>query len=425
MDIHKQHPALSAQAPASRVYAWYCVFALMLCQALASVDARLPFILVEALKRDLGLSDTQVGLITGPAFSLTYAVCAIPIAKLSDRGNRVAIISVAIAVWSAFTAVAGLAVNFGTFAATRVGVAVGESALTPGAHSLIASYFKGPARAKGLAVYSFGLAAGAFIAFAVGGYVGDRFGWRMAFFLVGGGGLGLVALLMGTVRHPPRESAVGASSAPRGDIRSLLRHPVIRNLVLGGTLLGFSAGSVNAWGPAYVMRTFHLSATETGASYGAVTGLLAMVGILAGGFIGSWLSERHPSRALQMLSGAFVIAMLAQIGGLLADDYTLFLALLALTILLSSFYLAPTHAAIQSIVDPASRSFASAVTLFCINGLGIALGAFVVGALSDVLTPRLGDGALRWALLGVSLAKSWSALHYWLASRHLLRSSST
>ena len=124
--------------PNSSIYGWYVVGMLMLCQTLAALDSKLPFILVESLKRDLLLSDTQIGLITGPAFSLTYAISAIPIAKLSDRGSRVRIISGAIVVWSALTALGGAAQGMKTLLLSRIGVAVGEAALTPAAHSVIA-----------------------------------------------------------------------------------------------------------------------------------------------------------------------------------------------------------------------------------------------------------------------------------------------
>lgn len=418
MNIAHRNAVDGPDTSSSRAYAWYVVFALMLCQVLASIDSRLPFIMVESIKRDLGLSDMPIGLITGPAFALTYAICAIPIARLSDRGSRVAIISIAITVWSMFTALAGFAKGFGSFAVTRIGVAAGESALTPAAHSIIANYLQGPVRAKGLAVYSVGVAIGAFAAFALGGYIGDRFGWRTAFLFVGGGGLALGVLVLTTVREPAREPQSETKSLPRGNVRSLFQSSVIRNIIFGGTLLGCSAGALNAWGPAYVMRTFNLSATETGATFGAVAGLVAMVGILSGGFIGSWLTERDPRYALQMLGGAFMIAMVTQIAALLSSNYTLFLILLAVTVLLSSFYLGPTFAAIQSAVDPSARSFASAVTLFCINGIGIASGSFVVGLLSDLMI-IWGENSLKWALMSVSWLKAWSAFHYWRASRSL------
>ena len=166
------------------------------------------------------------------------------------------------------------------------------------------------------------------------------------------------------------------------------------------------------------MRTFNLSATETGATYGAVAGVLAMIGILAGGFISSWLSERDPRNGLRMLSGACIIAMVVQIMAFLTDIYPLFLFFIAVTVLLSSFYFGPTFSTIQSVVDPGARSFASAVTLFSINGIGIALGSFVVGALSDLLAQRT-ENSLQWALLSVTFLKSWSAIHYFLAGLHM------
>ena len=400
-------------------YGWYVVFVLMLCQVLSAVDSRLPFIMVEAIKRDLQLSDTQIGLITGAAFSLTYALSAIPIARLSDRGNRVAVIGTAIAIWSGFTALAGLTRGFGTFALSRIGVAAAESALTPAAHAIISSHLDGPSRPKGLAVFSVGIAIGAFVALALGGYVADRLGWRTAFMLVGGAGALLVPLVLFTVREPAQPTREKDAPPPHGSVATLVRDPVVRNVILGGTLLAFSAGALNSWGPAYVMRTFDLSATQTGASFGAVAGILATVGILAGGFTSSWLSKREPRHALTMLSVAFSLAMIAQLGALLSESYSVFLGLIAISVLFSSFYLGPTFAAIQSAVDPARRSFASAVALFSINGIGIASGSLVVGLLSDLLAAWTGSESLRWALLCVTLAKAWSAAHYWRAGRFL------
>ena len=375
--------------------------------------------MVEAIKQDLRLSDTQIGLITGAAFSLTYALCAMPIARLSDRGHRVIVIAGAIAVWSGFTALAGLTRGFSTFALSRIGVAAAESALTPAAHAIISSHLDGPSRPKGLAVFSVGIAVGAFVALALGGYIADRLGWRTAFMLIGAVGALLIPLVLLTVREPIQPERRKGGPALRGSFVSLARDPLVRNVILGGTLLGFSAGALNSWGPAYIMRTFELSATQTGASFGMVAGILATIGILAGGFASSWLSRHDPRHALTMLSAAFSLAMLAQVGALLSNSYMLFLGLIAVSVLFSSFYLGPTFAAIQSAVDPSRRSFASAVALFSINGIGIASGSFVVGLLSDLLVGWAESESLRWALIIVSLAKAWSAAHYWRASRLL------
>jgi predicted MFS family arabinose efflux permease len=274
-------------------------------------------------------------------------------------------------------------------------------------------------RAKGLALYSFGLGVGGFIAMALGGYINDQYGWRMAFLLIGGTGIAISLLVLLTVREPKREAVPLDLSLPKGSIKSLFANPVIAHTIFGAAALGLSSGALGSWGAAYVMRHFGLSATETGATYGAVFGLLVMAGILAGGFIGSWLTKRGREYALRMLAIVFFVTLFSQVGALLVENYVLFLVLIAITSFLSGFYIGPTHATIQSLVDPSARSFASAVALFAINGIGIATGAFIVGLLSDALAPSLGSESLRWALIIISICKLWSAAHYWRASQHL------
>ena len=403
----------------SRLYGWYVVTVLMLCQTLAALDAKLPFILVEALKHDLKLSDTQIGLITGPAFSLTYAIAAIPIAKLSDRGVRVHVITGAIVFWSMLTAIGGLAQGMKSLLVSRIGVAVGEAALTPAAHSIIADYTHKASRPKAIAIYSLGLAIGTFLALSLGGYLNDRFGWRTTLFATGATGIFMCVLVLTTVREPAREAPSGQRDLPKGNFLSLLRNGPVRNLMLGGAILGISSGALGSWAPAYVMRTFHLSATATGASFGAIAGGVAILGILCGGFIGGWLAQREPRHAFNLLALSFILAMVAQIGSLLTSDYPLFLILTAISIFLVAFYLAPTYATIQSAVDPSARSFAAAVTMFCISGVGMASGAFVCGLFSDLLQPYYGADSLKFALLILSVFKLWGAVHYVLVGRHL------
>lgn len=405
--------------PHGRLYGWYVVAVLMLCQTLAALDSKLPFILVESLKRDLLLSDTQIGLITGPAFSLTYAISAIPISKLSDRGVRVHVISGAIVVWSALTAIGGFAQGMKTLLLSRIGVAVGEAALTPAAHSIIADYTDKAARPKAIAIYSLGLAVGTFLALSLGGYLSDQFGWRTTLFITGGSGIVMAILVLTTVREPKREQATGTRELPKGNILSLLRNKPVRNLMFGGAVLGISSGALGSWAPAYVMRTFQFTATETGASFGAVAGGVAILGILCGGFIGGWLAQREPRQAFNVLAVSFTIAMVAQIGSLLTSNYLLFIILTAISIFLVAFYLAPTYATIQSAVDPSARSFAAAVTMFFISGVGMASGAFVCGLFSDLLQPLYGNDSLKMALLILSGFKLWGAVHYVLVGRHL------
>lgn len=402
-------------------YAWYVVFILAGCYTLAFVDSKIIFILIEKIKSDLALTDTQLGIIAGPAFSLMYAAGAVPIAKLSDRISRKLVIAAAVSVWSAFTAAGGLTQSFFPFMLSRTGVALGESALTPAAHSLFADYFAEGQRSTVIAIYSCGIALGATLAMVLGGILSDHFGWRTTLMIVGGVGVVLSALVALTVREPKRDLAISARQMSEGGLAALFADPAIRHTIIGGTLLGIANGSASAWGPAYVMRSFHLSASVTGATYGSLLGVLAIVGTLGGGLIAGWLSTRNSRYGFRLLAVAFFVATFAKLLSLTTSSYVLFLAFAAISSLLQSFYPGPTYATIQSRAKPNARSFASAVTMFCINAVGLAGGAFLTGWLSDRLMNDFGAESLRYALGIMSLMSAWSAIHYWKASFYLER----
>jgi predicted MFS family arabinose efflux permease len=414
--------AATADAPRQEYrtgfYGWYVIVVLTLCQTLSFLDAKLPFILVEALKADLKLSDTQIGLITGPAFSLTYAICAIPIAKISDRYSRKRVINVAILAWSGLTAAGGAALGFASFALSRVGVAAGEAGLAPAAHSIIAGYTTPASRPKAMAIFGLGAAIGTALALGLGGWIADTYGWRSALFLVGASGVALVLLVALTVKEPVRRAdSTDSRILPKGNLKSLLGNGGIRNIVIGGALMGLSSGALNGWGPAYIMRSFDMSATDTGASFGGLMGALGIVGMLVGGFAASWLSKRHPGNAFRMLAAVFALASLFQFASFIVNDYYFFLGLTAASTLFVAFYFAPTYATVQSLAHPSARSFAAAVTLFAVNGLGIASGSFLAGLFSDLLRPAFDADSLRWSLILLTFAKPWAAVHYYFAAR--------
>jgi predicted MFS family arabinose efflux permease len=405
----------------SAVYAWYVTLILTACYTLAFIDFKIPFILVQLIKQDLSLSDTQMGILTGPAFSLTYGICGMPLAKLSDRFGRKYIIVGAVTIWSAFTASCGVAQSFASFTLGRVGVALGESTLTPAAHSMIADYFPERQRAKVIAIYFSGIALGSFLALAVGGFLADRYGWRSAMYAVGATGMVLSLLVLTTVREPVREHNNAARKLSGGGIVALFADPAIRNTIVGATLLTTAIGSMAAWSPAYIMRTFGLSAAATGATYGTLTGLLSLTGTLMGGFLASWFSRKDIRYGHRFLAVAFLLAAPATIVSLCVGSYSLFLLFSAMPGLLMLCYLGPTYATIQSFVEPGARSFAAAVTLFCTQGVGLAGGAFLTGWLSDQFMAQFGPSSLRWSMGVMSLMSVWAALHYWAASNHMGR----
>lgn len=216
-------------------YRFYVLAMLTLCYTLSFVDAKLPFILLEDIKRDLSLSDTTLGIITGPAFSLVYAVTAFPIARVSDRQSRKMVLSVAVLLWSAFTAAGGLVRTALEFVASRAGVAFGEAACTPAAHSIIADHFSPASRGWAISVFMTGNVIGTGIALAGGGLLAQYHSWRWAMFIVGASGLVLSAAMFLTVREPARTDIHTDPATGRADTGALrlFRDKAFLHSVLG------------------------------------------------------------------------------------------------------------------------------------------------------------------------------------------------
>ena len=422
-------PTDQTSEPGASFYGWYVTVVLTLCYTLGFVDNKILFILTEAIKSDLGLTDTQIGLIVGPAFSFTYAICAIPIARISDRNSRKMVMSVAIIAWSSLTALGGMANSFLTLILSRTGVAVGESACTPAAHSLISDYIPERSRGKAMAIYSTGIAFGAFISLALGGLLSDLYGWRITLITIGSAGIILTALVFLTVREPIRKGTSGQVGALKQgklleELRSFFKDPVLRHIVIGGTLLCIMTGSHTAWGPAYAMRNFELSSTQVGVALGIAGGSVGFVGIMAGGVVGDWLNQKDRRYGFWLLAGAFILAAITKIVAMLAPDFAVFVGFAALSGGLTLFYPGLTYATVQSRANPRSRSFAAAITMFCLHGIGLGSGAFLAGLLSDLLTTYFGSNdSLRWSLIITSFIGVWAAFHYYWASRQFAKPS--
>jgi predicted MFS family arabinose efflux permease len=315
------------------------------------------------------------------------------------------------------TAAAGTARSFVAFGFSRAGVAIGESALTPAANSIIADNTTPTTRPISLSIYTLGAPIGSALAFALGGVISDKYGWRAAFFLVGAVGALLTLLVALTVKEPAKRSDGRVRDLPRGDLASLLGNAAVRNVIMGGALTGLSFGAVRTWGPAYAMRTFHLSAAEVGPSLGGLHGVTGIVGMLIGGVVTSWLAGRRAGNAFRVLAILFIVATAAQFASLLTPSYGTFLAFTAVASVCVTFYSAPTMSAVQSLVDPSARSFSAAVAVFCISGVGMASSTFLTGLLSDLLRPAFGADSLRWAFMVPTFGHLWAAAHYYRAAK--------
>ncbi|MBK7812869.1 MAG: MFS transporter [Rhodocyclaceae bacterium] len=225
---------------------------LSLTYVLNFIDRQILAMLIEPIKKEFGVSDTAMGFLSGFAFVFFYTIAGIPVARWADRGSRKVIITAALVIWSAMTAACGLARSFAQLAVARVLVGIGEAGGSPPAHSLIADYFPPRQRATALAIYAWGVYIGAALAFLAGGYLIQRYDWRMAFLIVGLPGVALALLFGLTVREPPRGWSEGRDAAPMQPLGETLRHLLALRafvlIVLGSSIQSLSGYGVLTWG---------------------------------------------------------------------------------------------------------------------------------------------------------------------------------
>lgn len=438
---------------------------LVLAYASNFVDRTIVNTIGQAIKEDLRLTDTELGLLGGLAFAALYTVLGVPIARLADRGDRVGIMAGSIAVWSAFTAACGAAASYGQLLFFRVGVGVGEAGLVPPAHSWISDAFEPKRRASALSVFSLGIPLGVLFGAVAGGWIADRFSWRAAFVLVGLPGL-LIALAVALFVPEPRrggraaelDRGAGGSASGAGSLGDVLRamrsSSGLVHVVAGCTLVSLAGYGMNAYSQAYFLRAFGISYTEVGLVFGLIGG----VGMGMGTFLGGWLADRLGSddrRWHARVPGVGVASALPlYVLAFTADDWRTAAGLLFLPGVLHYFWFGPTFGLVQNAVPAPMRATAAALVLFVLNLVGLGLGPPLCGWLIDRFSASRfasvapgtfeelcpggigveGTGAAldalcrqsvatgtRWGILLMLAFLGWGALHYALAALRLAR----
>jgi predicted MFS family arabinose efflux permease len=389
------------------------------------IDRQVLSILLEQVKRDLAVSDTFMGLLTGFAFAFLYTFAGIPIARYADRASRKSVIAVGLVVWSSMTAVSGLARSGLHLALARVGVGVGEAAGTPPAHSLLSDYFPPEQRATALSIYAMGVYVGVAFAFIGGGWLGEQFGWRTVFYVVGLAGLPLAVLVWTTVRELPRGFSDRVAVAPAAQIpfgaaaRQLARNRSFVLIVLATSLQSLSGYGIMTWGPTFLIRQHGMPVADVGLTLGLAIGLMGGLGVLLGGRLADRFGARDARWYMRLpaLETAALIPFVLVF--ILADDLALSLAAFYPFYLLGAMYVGPMHSTIQGLVVPGLRATASALNLFVVNMIGLGVGPLLIGALNDLLADRFGQGAIRYSMLSVALIGGVSSWLFWLSSRDL------
>ena len=422
-----------------RTYRRYLLVMLLLILAFNSVDRVALGVVLQNIKTDLNLTDTQLGFLSGIAFTLFYATMGIPIARWADRGNRVTIITVTTALWSTTVAMCGAAVTFVQLLLIRIGVAVGEAGCVPPAHSLIADYFSREERPRAVARYMLGVPVALTTGFFAAGWLNELCGWRATFVILGLPGLALAMVARLTLKEPRQTgasvaavthlqpSATASFSEPtlKTVCTTLWKRAAFRNLLVCHSVWYFFGYGILQWQPTFFVRSHHLSTGEIGTWFALIYGLGGGLGTYLGG---EWAARYAAgNERLQLKACAFALGVYAllYVGAFLAPNYHLAVAALAVGNLGGSMVFGPILATIQTLVPARMRARSIALVYLFANLIGMGLGPLAAGVLSDVLRPLSGEESLRYALVLLAPGYFWAAWHLWLASQTVARDLAT
>ena len=396
----------------------YTLFVLVLVFTSSHVDRQIMGILGQPIKESLMISDTQLGLLTGIMFAFFYATLGMPMAMWADRHNRRNLITFSVFTWSFMTALCGAAQNFMQLLLLRIGVGVGEAGSNPPSHSMIADLYPPERRATAMAIFGTGINWGILIGFLVGGWINEWYGWRTAFVVVGLPGILIAALVRYTVKEPPRgySEKLEAIQAPPpfwDVVKFLWNNNVLRNIIIAGTLVAFTGYASVIWVPIYLVRIHDMGTGAVGSYLALLIGVGGAIGIYMGGRIADGLARIWGQ---QWLPWVIAIASILTIPTLylafVAETASAAIWAYAIPAALGTVYVAPGFALIQNETPLHMRSVAAAINLFVVNIVGLGLGPFTVGFLSDQFTPAYGEDSLRYALMATLLVIVWSIGHY-------------
>jgi predicted MFS family arabinose efflux permease len=386
------------------------------------VDRQLPFILLDAIKSELHLTDSQIGLMAGLSFAIVYSFATLLLAHVADRWSPRWVLTLSLAVWSGMTALSGLAGSFIQLLLCRIGVAASEAGCTPSAHALISRLIVSDRRALALALFSLGVPIGSMLGLSLGGWINDVANWRTAFFVVGLPGL-VIALLSWLMMPPlPPSRPVNVAHTPLfTTLRHLFELQSFRYMAAASAFYACGSYAINVFAPAFLMRVHGLSASQAGLRMGIVFGVGGSIGTFAGGVLGDALGRRDAGWRQTIPAIGQWLSLPTALAAWLVPNASASVAFLTISYMFGLFYFAPTFAAAQSLVRDEIRATTSAVLLFCLTLIGSSVGPMVVGWLSDKLTPQFGHLSLRYSLCASAVTIALSAVCFHLAGRALSR----
>lgn len=412
---HSSHSEVAPAADMSLVPGWSALLALVTLALINLVnyyDRMLVVVVSQPLRLEFRLTDTQYGILTGPAFVLVYAVSSLVFGYLADRRSRRAVIAGALAAWSLMTALCGMVTSFSMLVLLRAGVGLGEAGSNPAGLSMLSDHFPPKRRSTALAIFASGGALGLFSSFVLGSWMNAAYGWRTVFLVACIPGLLLAIITVTLVREPVRgrfENGGTHRVSYAGELGRLARNRALVWLCLAGAVGLFSSFGMLIWLPQFFIRSHHLSVQQVGFLFGPAAAIGVCIGMVAGGWLGDRLARRSLARPVTICIVANLVVMPLYLAVLWTPSLAAALAITLVAMAISVVFAPVFQAAMQNVCEPEFRATATAVSGVVIALVGQGLLPFLVGLASDGLSQRAGADALRWSLTIVEIAAALSS----------------
>ena len=402
-------------------YRTYALVILTATCVLSYLDRNILGILLPHIKAEFGLKDWQLGLLSGPVFSVIFTTLTIPIAVIADRTNRRNVIAISTFFFSLMTLVCGLAAQFWHLLVGRFGVGIGEAGSLPATNSMIADLYPPEKRTSALAVYSSGANIGLLVGFLAGGLVADAYGWRAAFLFAGAPGILIVLLMFATISEPAKRAPPAAEGRPTflASLRHLIKLRPYRWMIAGAAISSFSLAASLAFVSLFLVQSHGLSTSQIGPIIAMISGVLGGLATYLSGVIADRLGRKSLGAIVLVPAVGLAFAVPFIPVFYLSDDLTLALAAGTVPLMLSVTFAPPSFSLSQSLAPPPMRAQSAALMITCTYLFGTSLGPLTIGAASDLLAPGYGSDALPMALCLTALSNIAAAFCYWRVYRLL------
>jgi MFS family permease len=409
-------PAVSDRVPA---YSWYALIVLTFVYVLNFLDRTLIYILFTPIKKEMAFTDLQLALLGSTSFVIFYTLLGIPFGRLADRTVRKNMIAGGLAMWSLFSGLTGFAKGFWTMFFCRLMVGVGEATLGPAALSLLSDYFPPRMRATVQGIYSSGIAIGSGFAFFLGGWIGQNYGWRWAFYFLGFPGLALAVLVFSLREQQRGRTEVAVVRYSSRDWKILFRSVPLRYLYLGYGLFGIASNNLGIWVPSFFVRVHGMSLGLIGMVAGLLSIFIGVPATILGGYTSDRFRRFGKGGRMLFSAGLGIASVPLWLVLLYSNNMIALLVLNSVLFGLALMWLGPAAADVHDVAGPNLRGLGIGIYFSTVNIFAYGIGSPLIGRLSDKLGVSTNPSVMRYSLLVCPVASALSAVMLWRGSRAL------